>query len=467
MAIRFIVADKVTDPQSAERILTKYKNREAPMALDSQSFEGTILNVKAEGGTLRIQFTWAQDQDQGASDIEHVQRVAKSKVGGMVRFKVGTDEFVGLLSGMTDLPEGATPERYLASPFVLSFAFSAQDQKPVFADFSGSGIIGVPVPSNIADMLPLDPDLPYEPHITVCYFPKLSEEDVEKILPLAREAAEVVGSFDVQIIGTTTFPTPQKDGTYPRVAKIKSQGLKDFHDLMVESCEHHYPGLVDTTFALKNYTPHVTLSYEDSPTGGPTAKALAWNVDHLTLNLGKKDKFPIQLSEPTVKEGSSGAYFQLGDVKIPVYIVDHTSGDLRIRLKDSRQMVAFDDMEGQQVKLVTDMAEQEIEILEVRESGPDGFQVFYRALVAYLPKASASRLQFVSDIASERGLLRISERLLKFEAKDEEEPEDKEALGPGFEGTDERIVTYVKAPQTQVIVEEPKFTRSLPLHERI
>jgi 2'-5' RNA ligase len=477
MGFRFLAADKVTDPASAERVLTKYKNREASMSLDSQSFEGTVLQVKASGGTLRVEFTWNRDQDQDLSDIEHTQRYAKSRVGSMVRFKVGTDEFTGLLSGLTELPEGATIERYVDSPFVLTFAFTANDQRPLIsAGSEQSGIIGVPVPENVAEKLPLDENLPYEPHITVCFFPKLTKDDVEKLLPLAVEAAGIVGSFDVQIDGTTTFPTPQEDGTYPYVARIKSQGLVDFHDLFVEMCEHQYPGMVDTTFALKNYTPHLTLHYSKSATNSAPVPAMAWNVDHLTLNLGREQKFPIPLTEGSVREGSVATpYFQLGEIQIPVHVVSNKDGDMRIRLKDSNQAAKFDDMEGEKVLLVTKNAEREIEIVEIRESGPDGFQLFYRTLVTYMPKSSAAKLRYVGAVAMDRGLLRLAAKLsnlLDFEeaAEDEaedQEPEDKEALGPGFEGTDEHIVTYVKAPQTQVIVEEPKFTRKLPLHERI
>lgn len=471
MGFRFLTADKVTDPESAERVLTKYRNRETSMTLDSQSFEGTLLNVKANGGTLRVEFTWNKDQDQGISEIEHVQRYAQSRVGSMVRFKVGTDEFTGILSGLTDLPEGATLERYIDSPFVLTFAFSAQDQRPLIsADFEDSGIIGVPVPDNIAEQLPLDENLPYAPHITVCFFPKLSAKIVEKILPLAMEAAEIVGSFDVQIEGSTTFPTPQDDGTYPHVAKIKSQGLTDYHDLFVELCEHHHPGLVDTTFALKNYTPHLTLEYTKDSKNSAPIKHLAWNVDHLTLNIGKKQKFPIPLTEGSVREGSSveKPYLQHDDVQIPIQVVSSKEATLRFRLKDSSQANRFEDLEGSQVNLVTKTADRELEVDEVRELSHGEYQISFRTLVTYMPKAACAKLHYVMAIAEERNLTRIAKSLSKFEESlEEEEPEDKEALGPGFEGTDEHIVTYVKAPQTQVIVEEPKFTRSLPLHERI
>lgn len=474
MGLHFLTADKVTDPESAERILTKYQNREISMSLDAQSFEGTIHRTKASRGTLQIEFTWNLDQDQDISDIEHLQRYAKSRVGSMVRFKAVTDEFTGLLSGITELPEGATLERYVDSPFVLTFAFSSEDQRPLIsAGFEDSGIIGVPVPDNIAEHLPLDPNLPYEPHITVCYFPKLSAEDAEKILPLAMEAAEIVGSFDVQIDGSTTFPTPQDDGTYPHVARIKSRGLTDFHDLIVEMCEHYYPGILDTTFALKNFNPHITLSYKKSPKSFSAIKALAWNVDHLTLNLGKKDKFPIPLSEGSIREGTAveKPYFQVGETRIPVSVVTNKNSRSRIRLKDSSQTKLFEDMEGKKVMLVTKNTQQELEILEIREVGPDNFMVSYRSLATYMPRGASSKLQYIKSIAQDRGLVRIAEklaRLLDFKKKEEvEDLEDKEALGPGFEGTDEHIVTYVKAPQTQVIVKEPKFTRSLPLHERI
>lgn len=507
---RFLAADKVTDPQSAERILTKYLNRETAMSLDSQSFEGTIINVKATEGTLRVQFTWSKDPNQDLSRIEHVQRVAQSKVGSMIRFRVGTDEFVGLLSGLTELPKGATPERYIDSPFVLTFAFNAQDQKPIAASAdhgrdvcacgavlrscrcrgphrpdkivanrcascavfasAESGIIGVSIPTNIVEQLPMDSDLEYEPHITVCYFPKLTEEDVEKILPLAREAAEIVGSFDVQVSGSTTFPTPDDDGKYPHVARIKSQGLVDFHDLFVELCEHHHPGLVDTQFALKNYNPHVTLRYTEDPTAYSPLKALAWNVDHLTLNLGKKEKFPISLSEGSFHGGAAveKPYFQLGDVQVPVKVTGSKGNVLQVHLKNPSQVGAFEDLEGEQLNFVTKKANQEMEIVKIQKIGTDVFRLLFRSIVVYMPKEIAAKLRFVQNIAEDRGHLTVAKKLSKLKAvEEEEEPEDKEALGPAFPGTDSHIVTYVKAPQTQVIVEEPKFTRSLPLHERI
>ncbi len=477
MGFRFLSADKVTDPKSAERVLTKYRNRETTMALDSQSFDGTVLNVKASGGTLRIEFTWSHDRDQGPSEIGHIQRTAAAKIGSMVRFKVGTDEFIGLLSGMTELPKGATTERYLDSPFVMTFAFSAQDQKPIIADFEESGIIGVPVPANIVEQLPISEDLPYDPHITVCFFPKLSPEDVEKILPIAAEAADIVGSFDVMIDGGTVFPNQQEDGTYPHVAKILSEGLKDYHDLVVEMCEHYFPGKVDTTFALKNYKPHLTLSYNHDPSPRSVPKSLAWNVDHLTLNLGKTRKFPIPLTEGSLREGGSvpKPYLQFGEIQIPIHVVGigNREGSMRLRLKEPKQARRFDELEGKTVMLVTKNADQELEINQVIGAGPDEFQLFYRPVVVYMPKSAATTLRFVSAVARDRGLTNISNRLSKFldfdssKSEEEEEPEDKEALGPGFEGTDEHIVTYVKSPQTQVIVEEPKFTRKLPLHERI
>lgn len=473
MKLRFLTADKITDPESASRVLTKYLNKDVLMALDSQSFEGTLLSSSTKEGTVRVKFLWVIDEDDTKSDVEHIQRYARSKIGSVVRFKVGTDEFVGILTGVTDFPKGSTFERYVNVPFVLSFAFSSEDQRPLIsaaAKEKESGIIGISVPQNIAEKLPLDPSMEYEPHITVLYFPALSVEDAETLIPIIRDVAESVGTFDVVLDGTTTFPTPQKDGTYPHVAKVKSKSLKDLHNKLLEAIEFVKPGLIDTTFTGKNFNPHVTLRYSNSSTNYSSVKSLAWKVSGLEINVGKDNKWPIPLTRRVEADYSSQSYLQWGDVRVPVEILSLKDGDMRIRLIDSSKNLDVDDMEGHQVTLVTDKAEQEIDILETREMGPDGFQIFYRTLVTYMPKSAAHKLSRVASEARKRGQMELANKLSKFldfSAEDESEDEDKEALGPGFEGTDSRIVTYVKAPQTQTVVKEPKFTRSLPLHERI
>jgi len=473
MGIRFIAADKVTDPESAERILSKYKNREVSMTLDSQSFSGNLVKVDASEGMLRVTFTWKK-QGRKLSDIEHVQKFMKSKVGSMIRFRVATDEFVGLLSGVTEYPTGSSTERYVDSPFMLTFAFEEGDQSPKTAGAS-SGIIGIEVPLNLAKQLRLDDQLEYAPHITVCYFPSLSKETFEQVHALALKAARAIGTFEVRVDGCTTFPTPQEDGTYPHVAVVKSQALMDYHDLVVDLLEHHHPGLVSMDFVHKNYNPHITLKYVEKPTFFSAPKAIAWNVDHLTLNRGTEISEDIPLGEHGGTKATKTAlavekpYFQFGEFRIPVVVVDERPGEMKIRLTDSSQTQMVDDLEGSQVTFVTDTATAQMEILEVREMGVDGFQVFFRLLVTRIPTLAARRLQYVLAVAKDRGLTDVVTRLgrfLDFESAQDED-EDKEALGPGFEGTDSHIVTYVKAPQTQVIVEGPQFSKGLPLHERI
>jgi len=468
MKLRFLTADKITDPESASRVLTKYLNKDVSITLDSQSFEATILSSKESEGTLRIKFLWSTDQDDTQSDIEHIYRYIKSRVGKAVRFRAGTDEFMGLLTGVTDLPSGSTFERYSHMPFVISFSFSSDDQRPLIsASKKDSGIIGISVPKNIADHMPFASDLEYGPHITVMYFPSISEEDAKEIIPLIEDIAKEIGTFEVQLDGTTTFPTPQKDGTYPHVAKVKSTALTDFHDMCLDAIEFVKPGLIDKTFTGKNYNPHVTLEYSKSPKNYAAVKSLTWRVDSVDINVGKEKSWNVSLSNKVEASSDSENYLQAGDVVIPVEILSMKDGDMRIRLLDSSQALAVDDMEGHQIKIVTDKAEQEIEVTEVREMGPDGFQVFYRALVTYMPKKAKLKLAAVAKEARKRGQTNVADKLSRFLDFDQEEDQDKEALGPGFEGTDERIVTYVKAPQTQTVVKEPKFTRSLPLHERI
>ena len=475
MKLRFLTADKITDPESASRILTKYFNREVRMTLDSQSFEGTILSAKESDGTLRVKFLWSVDENDTESHVEHIHRYAKSKVGSAVMFRAGTDEFVGLLTGLTDIPEGATLDRYIHVPFVLSFSFSSDDQRPLIsASKKESGIIGIGVPQSIVDKLPYDSSMEYAPHITVMYFPSLSVEDAEELLPLVRKVAEQIGVFEVVLDGSTTFPTPQEDGTYPHVAKVKSNSLRDLHNSLLEEIEFVRPGMIDRTFTGKNFNPHVTLRYSKEPKAYSSVPSLAWSVDGLELNVGKENKWPVPMHRKVeAATDTEDTYLQIGDLRVPLVILSLGDGEMKVRLPDSSQAAAVDDAEGHQVKLVSSKAEQEIEVLEVRESGPDGFQIFYRTLVTYMPKSSATKLAKVASMARSRGQTGVANKLSKFldfseeNESDEDDDTDKEALGPGFEGTDSHIVTYVKAPQTQTVVKEPKFTRSLPLHERI
>jgi hypothetical protein len=190
----------------------------------------------------------------------------------------------------------------------------------------------------------------------------------------------------------------------------------------------------------------------------------------LTLNLGKKEHFPIPLSDGSFHGGAavSTPYFQLGDVQIPVKVMGSKGSVMQVHLKDPKQVGRFEDLEGDQLNFVTKNAEQEIEIVKLQKMGTDVFRILFRSVAAHIPRPIAAKLRYVQAIAEERGQLAIAKKLSKIKAtEEEEEPEDKEALGPAFPGTDSHIVTYVKAPQTQVIVEEPKFTRKLPLHERI
>lgn len=473
--LRFVRADKITDVESAERILSKYRNREVEFKLGPNTFLGNFLDAEGRDGALHVKFTWKNDgTDKALGDIEHVYRLVQSSIGKAVKFQVNTDAFFGLLGSATKWPHGAVSKEYADSPFVLAFAFNEEDQRPIVAASKGSALV-LPVPANIQEQLPLDNDLEYDPHITVAYFPDLKIKDVELVLRCAGQAARKTGPISVFLTKSTTFPTPQDDGTYPHVALVKSPELLDFHDEFIDLIERFSPGLADTTFAHKNYTPHVTLSYVPEPNVFTPVKPLAWSVDHLHLSYkGGAEMLPIPLRADMRIAGEEiePPFLQVGEVRVPVVLLSNDDGELRVRLKRGSQAPLIDDMEGLPAKLVTRKTEQKLEIQEVRESGPDGFQIFYRPLISYMSKGASSKLKYVSAVAEDRGELGVVARiaaLLDFGEDDseEDEAEDKEALGPGFEGTDPHIVTYVKAPQTQQIIEEPKFTRDLPLHERL
>lgn len=473
--LRFVRADKITDVESAERILSKYRNREVEMKLGPNSFGANFLDAEASEGTLYVKFTWKHEgTDRGLGNIDHMYRLIHSNVGKPLRFQVNTDSFFGLLGSATDYPPGATAEGYADSPFVLTFAFNEQDQSPLVTTAGGkSSALVLEVPSNIQDQLYLDPDLEYDPHVTVAFFPDLGVKDVELVLRCAQMAAKKTGPISVFLDSSTTFPTPQDDGTYPHVALVKSQELFDFHDEFIDLIERFKPGLADTTFAHKNYTPHVTLKYVSRPNVFTPVKSLAWTVDYLQLSYKGGAEFlpvPLRADMKIAGEDTDPPFLQIGEIRIPIVILKNDDGELRVRLKKGSQAALIDDMEGLPVKLVTKKTEQKIEIQEAREAGPDGFQIFYRPLISYMSRDASSKLRYVAAVAEERGQLDAAVRiasLLDFDSPDEDEAEDTEALGPGNPGVDPHIMTYVKAPQTQEVVEEPKFTREMPLHKRI
>lgn len=467
----FRTADRVTDPESADRIFSKYTNREVSMTLDSQSFSGNLLNTTASEGMLRVEFTWKK-QGRKLSEIEHLQKFMKSRVGQMCRFRIATDEFVGLLSGVTEFPPGGSFERYVDTPFMLTFAFGEGDQEVKTAG-ADSGIIGIDVPSNIAEQLGCDPDMSYAPHITVCYFPNLSKDMFKKVVKIVEKAAKAIGTFDVAILGSTTFPTPQDDDTYPHVALVKSQTLLDFHDLIVDMIENEYPGTISLDFVHKNFKPHVTIKYVDDPRTYSPTKQVAWHVSEVTLNRGTAQKSTISLGkDKKTAEAVSKPYLQFGEFKIPVEVLNEQTEEMTVKLKDTDQIKMVEDMEGTPVTFISDVATAKMEVLETQQEGMGVFKLIFRLMETRMPQQASYKLAYVLAVAKDRGLTSLVERigaLLSFEEEEEEEDEDedKEALGPGFEGTDSHIVTYVKAPQTQSSTGGPQFSRGLPLHERI
>lgn len=473
--LRFLQAEKVTDVESAARILSKYRNREVDLKFDFNTIKANLLDAEARNGILYVKFTWKTGgTDSGLRRAEHMYNYLRGKLSDIVRFKVNVDSFSGVLGSTTELPEGADFKRYTDSPFVVAFTFDSGDQNPKVAGGSGS-IVGMGVPSNIAEQLPLADDLEYEPHITVAYFPDLEKKDIPLVLKCCQMAAKKTGTISAYTDGSKTFPTPADDGTYPLVADVNSKELHKFHDELITLLERFSPGLADTTFAHKNYNPHVTLKYVTKSNVSLPVKRLAWTTDQLYLSFkGGEEFFPIPLrADMRIADGDmDDTYLQVGEVKVPIIVVSNDNDELRLRVKNGGQATLVDDMEGLQASLVTPKSEMKMEIQETREMGPDGFQVFYRPLITYMSRDAASRLRFVSAVARDRGLSSVVNRigkLLDFSdaGEEEDDAEDKEALGPGSPGTDPHIVTYVKAPQTQQIVEEPKFTKNMPLHERI
>jgi 2'-5' RNA ligase len=475
--LRFLVkADNITDIASAERVLSKYKNEDVHMRVDAQSFDATLIDARVASGILHIKFSWKTNgSNSNLTDIASKVRLLESSIGKMVRFQVNSDSFMGLLTNTTKPPTGFTPDQYVDSPFVISFSFNEQDQT-VTAGAGESSIIGLSIPKNIQDMLPFDPELEYPPHITVCYFPKLEANKLEAVVDKVREVSENFGSFKVTLDGkTTSFPNPGDDGKYPYVALVNCPMLQKFHSTLVEALEDSFPGLVDTKFAYKNYKPHATLSYVEEPLRAPI-KPVAWTVDKLYLHYKSTDKIPITLQKKHVaKTEGEVPYIQFENSRIPITIAESDQNKIVFRLSNSSDAPKAAKLEGMEVMLGTRDGDRRIEIMDLDENGNNEYTATFRVLNTHVPITTASTLRYVAAVAESRGLLGVAEKIAKFldfstPAPTEEcgdEGEDKEALGPGFEGTDPRIVTYVKSPQTQQSVEEPKNPKSLPLHERI
>lgn len=412
MMLRFLRADKITDTASAARVLSKYRNREVEFRLDSISWKGTLLAAAEHDGELRISFTWKNDNtDSMLREVANVMANISAKNGKSITFQVNSDEFHGILSAVTELPPNADVSDYINAPFEIGFAFNADDQRPLIDQHAilasaGGGALVVPLPDNLAATLGCDSDLTYDPHITVAYFPDLNDDNFDFVVKIAKEVAQALGCSSMEFVvrGATTFPTKQDDGTYPFVALIQSDMLRRFHNTLVEKCEQLRPGLVALQFSRKNYTPHVTLKYIQDEGYAAPVKAIAWSSDTLKLTRGKERKMEISLKDHDVSRYS---YSKLAYV------------------------CAVAEERG-----LDSIVERIANFLRRREDEEEAYRYWY-------------------------------EKKPKDEKDIEDDDEDTEALGPGFEGTDSHIVTYVKSPQTEEGVEEPKFTRKMPLSERV
>ena len=232
--------------------------------------------------------------------------------------------------------------------------------------------------------------------------------------------------------------------------------------------------LVLLLVAAPTATAHVNLQVPD---GGERMEAggtflIVWNVHIQHFTLGWDLEYSVGGGPyQTIVTGLPPGDVTAGAVHSYLWTVPNIDSDqVRVRVKQVGQAHLIDEMEGLQVKLVTPKSEDKLEIIEVRPAGTDGYQIFYRSLVTYMSPETGAKLDYVAAVSASRGLPEIQARiarLLSFDSEEEDEDEDTEGIGPGYPGTDPRIVTYVKAPQTQESVGDPEaFPRTLPLHRR-
>tara|TARA_R100000656_G_scaffold104176_1_gene76067 strand:- start:98646 stop:100058 length:1413 start_codon:yes stop_codon:yes gene_type:complete len=465
------VADRILDPESAERIFTKYLNRDVHFSVSGKSWDGTLLNAIADGVNLVIEFTWARDGGYSSvDDIISDYNFLKSQKGHTVEFKISTDSFRGTLAGMTEIPAGGTLEEYADSPFALSFAFTSADQSPKMAAKSRSGVLSLQVPTNLG--LPYADDLEYAPHVTLCYMPELSEEDYDSVRNKLRDFLKKFRSFDAMTDGSQVFLNPSDEGKYPWVANIRTP--HDYlHTEIVAFLEFKFPGLVDTKFAYDQYKPHTTLDYVDGPGEKKVCPSVAWTVDHIMVCRGDEQMTPLYLGDmPKRMAAGKQSYMQIGNSRADIEVVEEHSGRLIFNLLSPKYEDLVLDARGA-IKLAIDGKEMKVNVLGVETHG-SALMMQYQVLAQYVPASLLSRLRYVRAVAEDRGL-EVADRITKLlpDAEDEDdagemdEAEDKEGLGPLFPGTDPHIVTYVKAPQTYETIEGPEFPKGLPLHKRI
>jgi len=101
-----------------------------------------------------------------------VYRYMRAKVGSSVTFKVVGEEVTGVIDGVTEIPTGGSFSSYKDAEFsFMMIVPSKANSVDRYAAASSSAIVGIEVPTNIQNFLPLSDSLEYEPHITVAHFP--------------------------------------------------------------------------------------------------------------------------------------------------------------------------------------------------------------------------------------------------------------------------------------------------------
>jgi len=444
------------------------------MSFGGQSFIGMLVSTAYQRNKLRVTFVFKEEKEAAQARNEHVYRYMRAKVGSSVTFKVVGEEVTGVIDGVTEIQTGGSFSRYKNAEFSFMMIVPSKTKEmriDRYAASAPSAIVGVEVPTNIQSFLPLSDSLEYEPHITVAHFPSITKEEGKEVEGLIEKAAGRVGSFDVRLERSFTFPNQQKDGTYPWVALAESQGLMDFHDTLLDLLEYHLPGLASTEFIHKNFNPHVTLEYVKTPVQGLPITPVIWTVGHVTLN-AEEPPVKIELHRHR-KTASVSPHLQIGDVTIPVKVKSDKNNHLKVRIRDTRREGMLEGLENDEITFATQNSERLLSVIETKNLGRGIFDIYYRVTSQKFPSTSKKKLSYVRKESESRGALEASNRIAKLldfsEQEEKEEPEDVDAFGPGSPGTFSDIATYSKSVQSEGLVdpEAKTFQKAQDLVDRI
>lgn len=471
------VSIKEANALDVRKVLNKYNGADVELRLNSKPLPILFLRSLVTGSTandeLTLEFIF---NVSNGKELEQSYKYIRSLINKDVEVKIGTSTFYASLVDTYKIPVGVKFDDILENKFSISFN-NVRNERVVKSEVKKeengekeTSWLQIGIPDNIWDVIKRNiKHAVKDPHITVIHFNKVLEENErEKVIKVIENVCRNFGPILIKTGKTTCFGT--KDNPC-EVLLIDSKQLLEFNEELEQEIDLLYPDIVSKDYS---YCPHTTLSYKKIKKL-PYVPSIAWNADRIEYITGNA-KYGFWLKKNRENDETTPCKELEKLVSKPeLRVPEITAASVGYKLASSLEELGYRSA-ANIVKNVACSVDTDNPISKLRtiagilfEQG--NIELSNRCLASVnkieIPiddKIKNALVTYVDPIKLDSAINAVLEAI----SPKKDEKEEVEALGPGMPGTDPRIVTYTKSPQTQdVMPEAPVYSKNLELSKRI